>query len=219
MIISPKYKFVFCHVPKAGGTSISFALKGYGLSCRMTDLNCRSSEEEKSPHSFLKDLKESNILSQEDFNSYFKFCFIRNPWARLVSLYAYQRSDRWQLLHPERRGALIWSFKDWVKAVIAPKRDGHCWAQQFQWVKDEDGNILADKIYKFENLHNGFDEIRRKLNLPEPKGDCSIEDTYLHEFNSGQHDHYSKYYDDETRELVGKHAREEIDYFDYSFEG
>jgi|10_taG_2_1085330.scaffolds.fasta_scaffold00597_21 hypothetical protein len=217
MIISPKYKFVFCHIPKTGGTSVDFALRGYGLSCGKADLNFRSEEADKSGHSTLEDLRESNILSQEDFNSYFKFCFFRDPWARLVSSYEYRRSERWRLTHPERRLALIRSFKDWVKLTIAPKKNEFSWAQQFPWVRDKDGNLLADKIYQFENLHHDFDEIRKKLNLPEPKRDCSIEDTYLHKFNSCQYDHYSEYYDNETRELVGEYAREEIDYFGYNF--
>jgi chondroitin 4-sulfotransferase 11 len=69
MILNKKYKFIFVHIQKNAGSSIKKSL-----------LSFENSEQHKYSHSFI----DTEIGNFED---HFKFCFVRNPWDRLVSWY------------------------------------------------------------------------------------------------------------------------------------
>ena len=43
------------------------------------------------------------------------------------------------------------------------KEDQHMWTQT-EWLYDEEGNLLVDKVGKLENLQNDFNEICDTLN-------------------------------------------------------
>lgn len=65
------YRCIFVHIPKAAGISMSRALFG------------NFAGNHKSVETYQR------IFSKKEFNSYFKFTFVRNPWDRLFSAYIY----------------------------------------------------------------------------------------------------------------------------------
>lgn len=69
MIVNDKYNFLFIHIQKTAGTSVTDMLN-----------KIKYTQKEKSDHSFI-------TCFSGDLSSYFKFCFVRNPWERLVSWY------------------------------------------------------------------------------------------------------------------------------------
>jgi len=62
---------------------------------------------------------------------------------------------------------------------------------------------------RFEQLDNDFKVVCEKLDIPHSP---------LPKRNSSVRSHYSKYYDDELREIVRKKFSEEIEFGNYSFE-
>ncbi|WP_417698442.1 sulfotransferase family 2 domain-containing protein, partial [Psychromonas sp.] len=66
-----KYKCIFIHIPKTAGTSILMTLIG---------------KDSLKDHSNYYDFKRINSVK---FKKYYKFCFVRNPYDRAVSLYEY----------------------------------------------------------------------------------------------------------------------------------
>ena len=85
MLISHKYKFVFISIPKTGSTSIRNSLSQYGDVFSSTDPN--------SPvylHIKSKQLKKYFIENKWNWDDYFKFAFVRNPWDSMVSQYYYK---------------------------------------------------------------------------------------------------------------------------------
>lgn len=104
MLLSKELKYVFIHVPKTGGTSVSslilshpeifkHSVRGYWDGWKLlgnkheypkvtTDLYKHASIKE------VNDYLQRNGESHED---YFKFAFIRNPWDLLVSAYEYYK--------------------------------------------------------------------------------------------------------------------------------
>lgn len=65
-----------------------------------------------------------------------------------------------------------------------------------------------DYIGKFENLQNDFDFICKTLKLDNKK---------LPHLRKRNKMHYSKYYDEETINIVKKYHKEDLELFNYTF--
>jgi hypothetical protein len=83
-----------------------------------------------------KDYVKKSYLSQELFDRYYKFSFVRNPWARTVSIYKYFQYHR------------ILSFEDFMRY-----RFPELWKDRYDFVRpqvdflyDENGQQLVDFI-------------------------------------------------------------------------
>ena len=74
-MISHKHKFIFVHIPKTAGRSIEKYLLNF------------NSMREMQPHHSVTDY----IKRVKNFNSMFKFSFVRNPYERLLSEYFYMK--------------------------------------------------------------------------------------------------------------------------------
>ena len=74
---------------------------------------------------------------------------------------------------------------------------------------DEDPFTNVDYIMRFENLAEDFRTVCGKV---------GISAATLPRYNRSNREHYSKYYDDELRELVRTQFAAEIERFSYTFE-
>lgn len=74
-MILHKKKLVFFHIPRTGGTSMSYFLIG---------------EKSKSPHRV--SLRERELVIAGKYGDYVKFCMVRDPLERLVSIYKCYRN-------------------------------------------------------------------------------------------------------------------------------
>lgn len=221
-VISHKYKYIFIHISKNAGSSVSRLLQskedhhflkqslrriGARLPIRVTSIDLFNSIEPGRasrsigfsffpPHAKALDLKKH--LPFHLFDSYFKFAVIRNPWDRCVSRYVYFKkiNKKYKEL----------SFKEFLEQQ---QKLDHI--SQARFIFDECGNNLLDKLIKFENLEDDLKIITDKLSIPVA--------TEISHANSSRHkDDYRKYYtNDELIELVAKNAAKDIDYFGYSF--
>jgi Sulfotransferase family len=98
MIISHKHKFIFVHVPKTGGTSITFSLINH-LGPKDVVMGClppfeKLSWESKKNGGLHKHSKafEINNSMGKSFDDYYSFAFIRNPYDLIVSQYYWWRT-------------------------------------------------------------------------------------------------------------------------------
>jgi len=88
---------LFIWVPKAAGTSVYHILSKYN--CPKLKGNKDAQEFENSGfvtfgHLSISYLLETNVISKDYLKKSFKFCFVRNPWDRFVSLYHYTQYDK-----------------------------------------------------------------------------------------------------------------------------
>lgn len=146
-------------------------------------------------HMPARDLKP--LLGDEVWNSYYKFCFERNPWDRLVSLY-YWRNQK--IPRPT-----ISQFLD-SDIPAALKEKGRN-------VYMIDGKVAVDKIYLFENLQEAMIDIQNRLGLPEP--------LILPRAKSGVRKdvrHYSEILTAEEGRRVEEMFGAEIEMFGYQFQ-
>ena len=196
-MISDKHKCIFIHVPKTAGESIETALMGRP-NWEKDDPNYASLNLPKD--STVGEDKHYTISQWKDhmcFDNYFKFSFVRNPWDSAYSFYEY-RKKRDQFHH---------SFTDWVK-LINPK----FWKEFLSPLKYIllDGEEGVDFIGRFEDIEADWDYVCYRL---------SIDLELPHVNKSVNKLDYLNHYDDTSRDIVYKHLKEDIEYFNYSFEG
>jgi hypothetical protein len=207
-MISDKYKSVFVHIPKTGGQSVEdLFLRLHGLTWETrAPLLLRfnpdpSSGPERLAHLTANEYLAFNYLDKTDFQSYFKFSFVRNPWSRLVSDYRYRQEPG------------FFSFREFVTKRL-PERDSYSDSYrhimpQCDFLYDTNGRQLVDFIGKTENIAEDFSVVAEKLRLPEI--------SLPHLNSSGDKRHYSTYYDYELVELVGNLYAEDVKRFNYTF--
>lgn len=226
-MISEKYKCVFIHIPKAAGQSIeNFFLNLHGLSWeqRAPLLLRFNPEPQKGPqrlaHLTMSEYLNYGYLDKHKFYNFFKFSFVRNPWARLVSEFNYRE-------HHKKM-----SFKEFVIKGFPIKNNysdvyRHI-IPQYNFLYDDSGKCLVDFIGKFENLQKEFDVICSKLCIKDSKlphinqskqksitKASAVTAPELKQLRKTQK--YTEYYDDETKEIVERFYSKDIETFNYSF--
>ena len=195
-MISHKHKFVFIHVEKVGGTSITRNLLEYSSTEYIPSGDDLAS---KDKHLSLIQYKE---LYKDYFHEYFKFAIVRNPWERELSLFYFLKKTGRKNLPKCLSAFLKERFFDKAK-----------WDNAFLTYMDAlscDGDTLddIDFIGKFENLQEDFNIICDKIKIPRQK---------LPHKNKTNHKHYTEYYDDEAKKIVAEKYAKDIEYFGYKF--
>jgi hypothetical protein len=204
-MISHTKRFIFVHIPKTGGTSVTTALRAYGLALQGE----RNYESIYFKHATAPDLRR---MMGDEFYRYFKFAIVRNPWDWAVSNYAFNRG----LHRPWTREANLpvsagvpdwaadWDFKRWLKWWLL-----NLSPQQSQMVTDSTGRLLVNEILRFENLGAEF------LRLCSILGIAPV--NLPHAMRTRGRESYFGYYDRETQDWVARHFRDDIERFGYSF--
>jgi hypothetical protein len=118
MIISDKYQCIFIRIPKTGSTTIEKLLIA-------ADPDCLSSDNSTPPygHHGWPAVKE---MAGDRWDSYFKFAFVRNPYAWFLSNYAdhmnYRLDDVWgvhEILNENHQLPEPWNFVIDAPRVLA----------------------------------------------------------------------------------------------------
>lgn len=189
-MISHKHKFIFIHIPRTGGTSISDSLGFNGYF--------------KQKHRNFNDLKAN--LTMGSLKSYFKFTFIRNPWAIMISKY---KTDWYNSSRPGWGGEIgINSGKGLKHFLLNYKHPKHERGDTFFDYFDP---TEIDFIGRYENRVNDLKFISSKINV-------NINPNFFVKMpGSEKNQHYTDYYDDETRDMVFQKYEKEIKYFGYKF--
>ncbi|UII31878.1 sulfotransferase family protein [Fulvivirga ulvae] len=132
-------------------------------------------------------------LSSEVFSGYYKFAVVRHPHDWLVSMYFFlkQRKDIMLSKYFEK----FHSFESFINYLYEFRMSnqklnlfGDVYFQTVSdFLYDEEGCCLVDKIVRFENLPEDVDEVCEQLDL---------EITLPHR-NKSKHDHFTQYYNED----------------------
>jgi hypothetical protein len=214
-VISHKYKCIFVEVPKTGSTSVR-AILGKAWKPHLNLWQIKDHMENYWTHVggrtnrireilYLALSKERrNEIGQKQFETYFKFGFVRNPWDRVVSLY--ERNEAIQL----RDKMTFEQFVDWIQYSSATCVHSSPHRYQLDWFVDPNGYVLADFIGKFERLDEDWEKIAQKL---------GIADKLPHRRANPRERHYREYYNPRTQEVIANKFRIDIEKFGYEFDG
>lgn len=156
MLISHKRRFIFVHIPKTGGQSIENAL------CRSVD----DIQQMLSSHATISELKAWECPK------YQVFAWVRDPWDRMLSIYAYYVRRKRQ---PTRA--------EFMEFLAHPPADA-------QWMMREQVDYITGRrveVGRFETIERDFKEMCRLIGLPD--------DTELWHLNSTDSTSLRDYYD------------------------
>ncbi len=192
MIISHQKKIIFIHIQRTGGTSIRYILQD--------KLN-----------------GEYNILPQHDntqtiprellrqYNNYFSFAFVRNPWDRIFSWFSLikKTSGKSQQINNHHFTQFLTDLEFDLKNTTSP----YFHFNQLDYICDYANKIWVNKIGRFENFENDLYEILQHIGISD------VQIPHLNETNSD----YKNFYTQKSINFVAEKCRRDIEYFGYNF--
>lgn len=230
--INLKVRHIFIHIPKTGGTSMSNV--AWNTTTNYTYYG----------HNTILDMQDFGV----DINTFFKWCFVRNPWERLLS--GYDHAPEFLPLFP--------TFEDLVKAIYQYKKvysrlnhrcvvikDGIPGCADLRPTSPEiflmsqtsfmtiDDKICMDFIGKFENLNEDWKKVCDKVKevaehkRPWMKNRFILPEHYTlpHKRNRKEQKNtrytekpYQEYYTKEMKEMIEEVYQNDIVNFNYKFE-
>ena len=155
-------------------------------------------------HPPAREIKKAFAEKGRDFDEYIKIISVRNPWARIVSLYSYHKS-KWDKIS---------SFSKYVKEYVPRWQAGVLRSPRWntrEMIHDYDGASLVDYVVRLENLKEDLSPIIEK-HFPDFYINYNIRK------NSTEHDHYSTYYNEHTKSIVADLYHYDIEKWGYKFE-
>ena len=187
-MINYKHKFIFVHVPKTAGRIIENYLLNF------------DSIREWQPHHPITDY----IKRVKNFNSMFKFSFVRNPYEKLLSEYFYFRKK--DGCNCKRN--FDTHYNTFKKFVISDAVENCSWKNHSTLQIEMANPKYMNFIGRFENLQEDFNTVCDKIGIPRKK---------IQHRNKTEHKHYTEYYDEETKQFVAEKYAKDIEYFGYKF--
>jgi hypothetical protein len=218
VLLSIRYRFLFVHIAKTGGTSVRAALAPlrwrdpyYWLAFPCSRLSHATGHRlgVKLPR-HAKAIAAHEVLPREVFAGLFKFAFVRNPWDLQVSSFHHIRRERPHLLGAHR------GFDSFLRHKLDPDRPYQFHIDtsielQTDYLVDLHGRVIVDFIGHYERIEEDYAEVCRRIGIaprPLPHRRRAVD----------RERDYRSYYNDETRELVARHFARDVEMLGYRFE-
>jgi len=219
MIISHEKRFIFFHIPKTGGSSITYGLRhNIDYKKNIEDLEIKPGWQnlfhvDSRLHSRYKD----NIRICDEYSDYFKFAFVRNPWDLALSWYlALNRNDK-NSINAINFKIFLCDFvqnmnlkKSPIKFIRNYRYHRVIKRTQVSYISDRHGNIKIDYLARFEKFKDEFEYIMKTLDIAE----YDFKSINVANFNKLD---YKNFYDEESKELISNHYKIDIDMLNYEF--
>lgn len=172
-IINNTFNFIFIHVPKAAGTSITNALSEYTTYCDL-EIGGTAFGENIQPffrnkfglykHIPARELK--NIIGHKDWVKFFTFSIVRHPADRLLSIFNFLK--QWEGTPEDLREKLLEfeSFDDFVTSEIWKARPGpdNIFFPQTFWLTNKT-ELIVNYVGKLECLDESLNFIHKAIGL------------------------------------------------------
>ena len=206
MIISSVHKFIFAAVPKTGTHSVRRALREHMGPQDLEQVGLFVQREFPFPalaqigHGHITLAQVRPFIAPVDFESFFKFAFVRNPFDRFVS---YSSFITREVGHFDRDPQRVMRH-----FVANPPMDHILFRPQHEFVTDEEGALLTDYVGRVEEMQQSYDEICRRIGIPSAT---------LDQVNSSRRASYRDYYDQGLIDGVAKLYARDLELFGYEF--
>lgn len=194
MPYSDELEAIFLHVPRTGGTALK---RAFGI----RELDTHDPSVVPSPQHLTCELVRLSVGS-EKYERYYRFAFVRNPWARILSSY------RWRRMLPKKRA--LPPFPEFVRhaqRVVAQER---YYEEEFgeHFIPQTEYTLDVHDVFRYEAFGEGVRKLAARLD---------VSAAALPSVRRRPRDAYWEHYDDATRSVVFETYREEIERFAYVF--
>ncbi len=175
MLISHKHKFITIDIPKTGSRSLRESLYPTGI-IDIVGKPCPN--EVFYQHGTVLDCARGFKAIGCNFQDYYSFCVVRNPWNRYFSFLKYfkgygekysrrDKSISWSQAQVNQGKICVDLFRD--RSDIQVLRNiilNH--TSQDSYYCDENSEIIVDHIAEFENLQNEFVFLCNQVGIKAP---------------------------------------------------
>jgi hypothetical protein len=244
--INRELKAIYIHLPKVGGLYIeNILISFYNFKqIRFGRLDHDEFNENKNITKFSEiNAKEESILqlrnkgltryfdsaespiTKEEWDTYYKFTFVRNPYDRMVSAFKYLNKINKINIHTN-------NFKDFIfeNTHLSDYVYFHTFISQYDHLIDNNSNININYIGKFENLNEDFITVLRIIGISEIKHTKYLEDNIIINSSSQGKMHYDKtdkikkneketlytnYYDEECLQRINNYFKKDFERFNF----
>ena len=219
MLIYNSKKFIFVHIQKCAGSSITQALDQF---LQWNDIqsggtlygeNIQKYYRQKfglHKHSQAREIKR--VVGDSIWSEYFVFSSVRHPCSRAVSFYTWinksiakcknKKADLWKW--PITKAALATnSFSDFIRHKDFLSKS------QFSYISDENNSIIVDYICRHESLEKDFSYIAGNLGID----NIDIPQKNTSNTNREKYLNYYKTHDDIN--VIVKKWREDFEKLEY----
>tara|TARA_B110000902_G_scaffold258364_1_gene328003 strand:+ start:690 stop:1316 length:627 start_codon:yes stop_codon:yes gene_type:complete len=207
VLVSHKYKFIYIKNKKVAGSSVESFFGKYCIDPKKvynyndainehidefgiigSRTTGRKNSDKWINHKDAKSIR--NDLGNEKFDQYLKFCVIRNPYDKMVSLYYYIKSEL--------------PFKEFAKKYHRNNLNIH----------SINGKSVCDYFIRYEYLEEDIKKLCKKLNID--SYDLSLLPIHKSNYRKDK-SCYSKFYDEVTKKIVYMNHIKEFKLFGYCF--
>jgi len=214
-MISKKYKCIFIHIPKTGGSSIeSLIWNKYSKTEENLWNGFIDEYHNKYQTGGLQHLKAVQVLNEISpfrFNNYFKFTIVRNPFDKAVSQFEYlkKRKDLRDFIGIKSSS----SFKNYLELI--QEKNHVQWEPQTNFIYDSKNELMVDFLGRFEDYDNDVNHIldvigKRRGFFGKPRS--------IPHLKKSSRRHYSSYYDEESVKLIEQIYGRDLDLLNYQFD-
>lgn len=197
-MINHDLKCIFVHIPRCAGSYVEKVVDGRDWWSVNRAEKHLSAAEAKTRYS-------------DEWDKYFKFSFVRNPWALEVSWYFWKNKKRTGVTFEKFINDSELNSTAKISSNMNNKRFAKLWSDHgscYNWVTC-DGRVELDFVGKVENMKQDIARVCEHLNIPL---------AHKHRRNKTKHRHYSHYYSEKSKQVVKERYAKDLDYFGYKYE-
>ena len=154
----------------------------------------------------------------EMFNEFFKFCFVRNPYDRIVSEYFWKIKDNDLRLGINCRNLSFRNFvllleKKFNNLMLLPHNEATHFIPQYMFVCNDNYELLVNLVVKYEDtLEEGLKKLFDNIGI-------SYSDNFRlpkHNSTRSNRKKYTEYYDEQTKNIIYNLYKKDFEIFNYS---
>lgn len=215
MLISHKYKFITIDIPKTGTKSFRETIRPLNI----LDIIGHPTSTDFPQHGTALECKQSLENLGYNFDDYFSFCVVRNPWDRYLSFFKYfkEKADeylktsdysKWNSIRVNQGKASVRLFSKGSEQDILRKIINSHTAQSSYYL-DNNQKIMISHVGDFTNLEKEWDYLFGKIKIDKPQT--------RHENKSLSPISCQDIYSQELIDLVASKEKTTIDKYNYEY--
>lgn len=207
MIISFLHKFIFIAVPKTGTHAVRQALREQMGADDWEQVGLFVKKAFPIPelaairHGHLTLRQVQPFLDRDDFEGFYKFGFVRNPFDRFVSFCSFMTRKEGSF-DRDPQGVMRYFL------LVAPPWGSIHFQPQHIFFEDEAGRIVADQIGRVEEMQASYEQACREI---------GIASRPLDKVNASRRGDYRSYYTPQLRDAVARLYARDLELFGYEF--